>query len=117
MRALDAITLHGMRFHTRVGVLPHEGELPQPLEVDLTVWIEARPVGGAAIDYRELYELTSHVVGRGALRFLEDAAESIATGALQHDVVEKVRVAVRKPHVALPGPLAWAEVVVERERR
>jgi hypothetical protein len=24
------------------------------------------------------------------------------------------RVAVRKPHVALPGPLAYAEVVVER---
>jgi hypothetical protein len=26
-----------------------------------------------------------------------------------------VRVAVRKPHVALPGPLAYAEVVVERD--
>jgi hypothetical protein len=26
-----------------------------------------------------------------------------------------VRVAVRKPHVAMPGPLAYAEVVLERE--
>jgi hypothetical protein len=28
--------------------------------------------------------------------------------------VDGVRVAVRKPHVALPGPLGYAEVVVER---
>jgi len=25
-------------------------------------------------------------------------------------------IAVRKPHVALPGPLAYAEIAIERER-
>jgi len=29
---------------------------------------------------------------------------------------QKVRIAVRKPNVALPGPLAYAEVALERAR-
>jgi len=29
---------------------------------------------------------------------------------------QQVRVALRKPNVALPGPLAHAEVVIERRR-
>jgi dihydroneopterin aldolase len=29
---------------------------------------------------------------------------------------QQVRIAVRKPNVALPGPLAHAEVVIERRR-
>jgi dihydroneopterin aldolase len=31
-------------------------------------------------------------------------------------LVERVRIAVRKPNVALPGPLSYAEVALERER-
>ena len=32
----DAITLRGMKFHTLVGLLPHEEKFPQPLELDVT---------------------------------------------------------------------------------
>ena len=42
---LDEVTLRGMRFHALVGVLPHEAEFAQPLEVDVSVGV--RP--GAAI--------------------------------------------------------------------
>ena len=115
----DAITLRGMRFHARIGILPHEAELPQPLEVDLTVFRPRRDDGGASgiLDYRELYELVAGIVGSGHLHYLEDVAEAVAEMALGMDRVEVVRVAVRKPHVALPGPLECAEVVIERERR
>ncbi|GAC1516360.1 MAG: hypothetical protein NVS1B4_10930 [Gemmatimonadaceae bacterium] len=110
----QAITLQGMRFHALVGVLPHEAELPQPLEIDLTVWAPAHP--DEIIDYRNLYDAAARVAAR-RVRYLEEAAEAIAQGALDLDRVVRVRVAVRKPHVALPGPLAYAEVVVERHRR
>jgi dihydroneopterin aldolase len=117
MPTRDAITLRGMRFHTLVGVLPHERDVAQPLEVDVTVWLP--PMGDAAheaaLDYRELYDLTADAVG-GHHGYLETMAATIASRALARDRVERVRVAVRKPHVALPGPLAFAEVVVERER-
>lgn len=110
----DAITLRGMRFHARIGILPHERELPQPLDVDLTVWTRAR--ASAVLDYRSLYEGVATAVGSEPTGYLEELAERIAAGALGDARVERARVAVRKPHVALPGPLVAAEVMIERER-
>ncbi len=113
-RSSTAITLAGMRFHVRVGVLPHERELAQPLELDLTV----RLASGTAevLDYRTLYALTRDVIERGPLDYLEVVGGEIASRCLALPMVASVRVAVRKPHVLLGGPLAHAEVVVEQDR-
>jgi dihydroneopterin aldolase len=106
-----------MRFHALVGVLAHERELPQPLEVDVTVQLDSAMRGDQpALDYRALYAATARVVGAGPLDYLERAAERIAAAALALDGVTGARVAVRKPHVAIGGPLAHAEVTVERTR-
>ena len=106
------ITLRAMRFHARIGVLPHEREHAQPVEVDLTVRLRPGTSGDSAVvDYRELYALASGALGEGHVDYLEELAETIAIGALARPRVASARVAVRKPHVALPGPLAYAEVV------
>ena len=112
----DEITLRAMRFHPRVGILPHERELAQPLEVDLTVWTTPR-AGGAVVDYRALYDLVAARVAAGALEYIEHVAADIVAAARRVDGVIGARAAVRKPHVALAGPLQHAEVVVERGRR
>lgn len=105
-----------MRFHAVVGILPHERDLPQPLEVDLTVWlIAAEPRGAGIVDYRTLYDLVARVIDDGPSRYLEEIASAIADAALAVERVAATRVAVRKPHVPLPGPLAHAEVVVHRD--
>jgi dihydroneopterin aldolase len=105
------ITLAGMRFHVRVGILPHEREIAQPLELDLTV---RRAAGSSAfVDYRALYAIVCAVVGAEPLEYLESIGAEIVARALALDGVGHVRVAVRKPHVPLGGPLAYAEVVVE----
>jgi FolB domain-containing protein len=110
--AVQTVTLAGMRFHTRVGILPHEQLNPQPLEIDLAV---RRKAGAATVlDYRELYAIVQRCVSGTVVRYLEDAAAEIAAAVLdQHDVMS-VRVALRKPHVALDGPLEYAEVALER---
>ena len=116
----DAITLQGMRFHARVGILPHERELPQPLEVDLTVRLapsQGAEGAPAIVDYRGLYDCVAARIDTGPLMYLEEIADGIARAALELPGVAHARVAVRKPHVALPGPLAWAEIVVERDGR
>jgi dihydroneopterin aldolase len=110
----QAITLNGMRFHTLIGVLPHEVEVPQPVEIDLTVWRGAAE-SGFAVDYRGLYQIAVDAVAPGHGPYLEDVADRAAALALSIPGVHGVRVAVRKPHVALPGPLGYAEVVVERD--
>ena len=108
---MQEITLRAMRFHALVGILPHEREISQPIEVDLCVQVAE---GDSVIDYRALYDLTARVIDSGPIDFLEEIADRVAREALAHSVrVRVARVAVRKPHVALPGPLAYAEVVVE----
>ncbi|HYD54067.1 MAG TPA: dihydroneopterin aldolase [Gemmatimonadaceae bacterium] len=109
----DTVSLRGMRFHARVGILPHEREFPQPLEIDLTVWL--RP-DGPVVDYRGLYDDAATVVAEGPLHYLEEIAEAVAARALARPRVARVQVAVRKPHVALAGPLDHAEVTVVRPR-
>lgn len=104
-----------MRFHARVGVLPHEREHPQPIEVDVTVWHE-RHVDATVesiVDYRALYGETAAVLATEP-ELLEQVGDRIAEAIIARHAVSRVRVAVRKPHVALPGPLAYAEVVVDR---
>jgi dihydroneopterin aldolase len=106
-----------MRFHSRVGVLAHEREHAQPIEIDVTVW---RSRQGAAspetvLDYRRLYEFTALAVGLEP-HYLEEIGDEIAEQVMHHFGAQQVRVAVRKPNVTLPGPLGHAEVVIERRR-
>jgi dihydroneopterin aldolase len=111
-----------MRFHVLVGILPHEQEHPQPIEIDVTVWRALRsddPAGDGeddVIDYRDLYDAVAARVTGGPLRFLEDVARTLVGDLLARPNVRRARVAVRKPHVPLPGPLAFAEVVVDSGR-
>jgi FolB domain-containing protein len=107
-----------MRFHTLVGVLPHERELPQPLEMDVTVWLADRsgPDASTSLDYRELYLTMADTVARSPIGYLEDLVDRAAQAVLALAPVDRVRVAARKPHVTLPGPLAYAEVAIERDR-
>lgn len=112
----DTITLRGMRFHTRVGVLPHEAELPQPVEVDLEVAIEPSVRPPHVVDYTALYAAVAGVMSTRHIRYLEEAAERTAAAALAVQGVVGATVAVRKPHVPLPGPVEYAEVRITRFR-
>jgi dihydroneopterin aldolase len=106
------VTLQAMRFHALVGILPHEREIAQPIEIDLRVRVAQ---GDVVVDYRALYDIVATIISSGPIDFLETIADRVADGAIAHNPrIRSARVAVRKPHVALPGPLAYTEVVVER---
>lgn len=117
----DAISLHGMRFHTLVGLLPHEEKFPQPLELDVTAFLSLRQVGESdsarmLLDYRKLYQLVADTVGTSHHTLLEALCERIASAVLALEGVERARVAARKPHAPISGPLDFVEVVIERAR-
>ncbi len=111
-RSLDTITLRGMRFHVLVGILPHEREHPQPLEVDLTVAIAAGHAG--VVDYRGLHAAARDAVMGSPREFLEEIAERVATATLGVGGVKRVDVRVRKPNVPLGAPLDYVEVAILR---
>jgi 7,8-dihydroneopterin aldolase/epimerase/oxygenase len=111
---MHEIALDGMRFHALVGILPHERTAPQPIEIDLRVRVNEND---AVVDYRALYDATAAVIQSGHIDYLEEIGERVVDAALAHSPsIYMARAAVRKPHVALPGPLAYAEVVVEHVR-
>jgi dihydroneopterin aldolase len=108
----DRITLHDMRFQALVGVYPHERAIPQPIAIDLTA--EVAPANGAIVDYAILYRHVADFMAAGHVDHIEQVAERIAAIALQMPGVVVAHVAVRKLHVALPGPLGYAEVRITR---
>jgi dihydroneopterin aldolase len=102
-------------------MLPHEEHVAQPLELDLTVWLSLRAVGESdsprgLLDYRDLYAIAAETVGTSHHRLLEGLCERVASRALALHGVRRVRVAARKPHAPIPGPLDYVEVVVDRNR-
>lgn len=113
MTVTEEVTLRGLRFHTCVGILPHERTLPQALEVDITVWRVPTTPGVDVLDYRRLHDIVAGHVATGAVEYLETAAHAIVGAALLESGVRRVRVALRKPQVALATPLDAAEVVVD----
>jgi len=68
------------------------------------------------LDYRRLYQVVSDAVGTSHHTLLEALCEGIAQAALALEGVQHVRVAARKPHAPIPGPLDAVEVVIERAR-
>jgi dihydroneopterin aldolase len=110
----DEIVLRAMRFQALVGILPHELTTTQPIEIDLTVSVGS---GDSIVDYRRLYDAAAGIVDSGHIGYLEDIAERVDGASFDtSERVTRVMVAVRKPHVALGGPLAYAEVRIERRR-
>ena len=110
-----------MKFHTCVGLLPHEHHVPQPLELDLTVWVSLRRVGetdspNAMLDYRDLYRVVADTVSASHHSLLEALCEKIAAQVLEFHGVLRTRVVARKPHAPLDGPVDHVEVVVDRLR-
>ena len=114
------IVLKGMLFQASVGILPDERTRPQPIEVDLAVCVGDGPVsvdGPDIVDYTRLYDAVASILSSGHIDYLEDIAERVAASAFAaSDRVTRADVAVRKPKVVLGGPLAYAEVRIERSR-
>lgn len=113
---MEEISLRGLRFHACVGILPHERTYPQALVADVTAWRIPVEPGVDVLDYRRLHAIVAAHVATDAVGYLETAAHAIVAEVLAEPGVVRARVVLRKPQVALAGPLDAAEVAVERSR-
>ena len=119
----DRLSLLGMRFQARHGVLTREKEEPQPFEIDLVLHADLAPAAerddlAATVDYAALRDLVQAIVVGPSFDLIEALAGAIARATLaatDPSVVNAVEVAVRKPG-ALAGDLDGPEVRLVRER-
>ena len=120
----DRLTLRGMRFEGRHGVLAQEKVEPQPFEVDLVLHADLSRASetdalGDTIDYAALYDLVKAIVTGPSLDLIEALAGAIARAVLAATdpaLVGAVDVRVRKPQAPIDGELDTVEAALFRRR-
>lgn len=119
----DRLSLLGMRYTARHGVLPREKEQAQPFEIDLVLHADLsdaaeRDALEATVDYAALRDLVEAIVTGPGFDLIEALAGAIARAVLASTdaaVVGAVEVRVRKPE-AIRGDLDGPEVMLVRDR-
>jgi len=120
----DRLSLLGMRFEARHGVLPEEKVTPQPFEVDLVLHADLSAAAerddlDATVDYSSLFGLVRSIVEGRSHDLIEALAGSIAAavlGATDAGVVGAVEVRVRKPDAPIDGEFDTVEAALVRHR-
>lgn len=120
----DRLSLLGMRFRGRHGVLPEERTTSQPFEVDVVLHADLAEAAerddlAATADYAALHDLVRGIVEGTSHRLIEALAGSIARAVLAATpptIVDAVEVRVRKPEAPIDGTFDTVEAAILRRR-
>lgn len=116
------IHLKNMAFYGYHGALAEENTLGQRFLVDLTLTLDiAKAVRTDAlaetIDYRQVYTLCRKIVEQDRVKLLETLAGDILDQVLAAcPRVTDAAIVVRKPSVALGGPLDYVAIETSKAR-
>ena len=111
-----------MAFFGFHGVHAEEQKNGQPFVVDLTLATDLSEAAATdrlehTIDYSRVHALCRHIVEGERHQLIEALAGRLLTGLLaEFPRVERATVVVKKPRVALAGPLDYAAVELTRSR-
>jgi len=120
----DRLSLLGMRFLGRHGVLPEEQVTEQPFEVDLVLHADLseateRDELATTVDYSAMFDLVRAIVEDRSFALIEALAGAIATAVLAATDparVTAVEVRVRKPEAPIDGDFETVEAALVRRR-
>lgn len=120
----DRLSLIGMRFEGRHGVLPEEKVTPQPFEVDVVLHADLAPAAESdaladTVDYSALFDRVRGIVEGPPVDLIETLAGRIAQEVLNataSDSVSAVEVRVRKPEAPIDGAFETVEAAIVRRR-
>ncbi len=108
VRPLDEISLTRMKVECVVGIFPGEREVPQPLEVSLSMALDVRAVQReglrASVDYGRLWGELKFLLERCRFRTLETAAEVLCRFVLAPPTVDAERGRVHEAKLTLTKP-------------
>lgn len=115
----DRITIEGMTFIGRHGVLEGEQAEGQPFVVSVDYPVDAAAAArsdelGSTVDYAAVFDCVREIVEERSYRLIERLAEAIAGELLARFPVADVRVRVRKPEAPLPGDFEHVEISIRR---
>jgi dihydroneopterin aldolase/2-amino-4-hydroxy-6-hydroxymethyldihydropteridine diphosphokinase len=120
-RRLDHIAVRGLVVTTIVGVLRHEREIAQPLQIDIDLSVDLRDAGRSddladTANYGDVAERVATVVREAKDVLLERLADRIAEELVTIERVEAVDVTVTKLRPPIPEHLDSTAVRISRTR-
>jgi dihydroneopterin aldolase len=110
------ISLSGITAMGHHGVLDSERDLGQPFVVDVEL-LAAEPANdqlGNAVNYAELAQLVTELIGSEPSDLIETLAVRIADAVVEMPGVRDVEVTVHKPRAPIPVPFGDVKVTVKR---
>lgn len=119
---MDRIDINGLRVMTLVGVLAHEREAAQPLQVDISLEVDLADAGFSdeladTAHYGLVAERVAAVMRESKDLLLERLAHRIAEEALLVDRVEAVELTLTKLRPPIPEDLQSTAVHIRRDRK
>jgi len=117
----DVIEIRGLRVAGICGVLPEERQRPQPLMVDLDLWVDLAAAGdsddlAATVDYGAVAQRVADLVAGSDFLLLERLATRVAEECLADGAVRKVGVRLRKLRPPVPQLVDTTGVRIVRSR-
>jgi dihydroneopterin aldolase len=116
------VELRGLQVDALVGVLPHELDTPQPIEVDVDVHVDLDAAAASddladAVDYGAVCDAAVAVLTAGHVGLLERLAHLVAEAVLAVDGrISAAEVVVRKLRPPVPHQLRTSGVRVRLPR-
>jgi dihydroneopterin aldolase len=123
--SLDVLSIRDLEVRCIVGVYPKERDIPQPLIVDVDLWLDTRSAArseslAATVDYGRVAGELRFLLESCRFRLVETAAEALSRWLLAPSTddrprpkVERARVKLTKPEALGGGAKAVLEIVRE----
>lgn len=117
----NKILLQNMMFYGFHGVYKYEREQGQRFYVDAEICADLSLAGSTdnvmdTIDYTVVYSHIKEIMENHRFQLLEALSAHIAEVILQTTIATEVTIKVRKPAVAIPGPLDYVQVEINRRK-
>lgn len=119
--ARDHVYINGLRVMVLIGVLPHEREAPQPIQIDVDVEVDLSRAGQSddlhdTVNYGAMCDAIAALARASSDQLLERLAQRVAECALGFDGVEATHVTITKLHPPIDEELVSTAVRITRQR-
>ena len=117
----NKILLQNMMFYGFHGVFEYEREQGQRFYVDAEICADLSLAGVTdnvidTIDYTVVYSRIKEIMENHRFQLLEALSDHLAEMILQTTIATEVTIKIRKPAVAIPGPLDFVQVETNRRK-
>jgi dihydroneopterin aldolase len=112
---IDKIIIEGLRVESLIGVYQYERDHPQPLEINMSLWLDLSLAGKSdrlsdTIDYDAVGQLLAEVASNSQFQLVEALAEAMASRLKAEFNVHKVVLGISKPGIIENASSVYVEI-------